>query len=332
MISSSLPSSPTPAPTHISSQSSKPQFFFDLPPSPSTSYPTPPISDPDHHESIPRASGSRLPRRPTRTLLRRSTASRYLSPVTYRQPTLSECLSRRASSPEPLTSDFDEPTSRTCTSSVADEGEEDYEGNSSIYSLCRRRLKRSRLDSQPYSDVGGPSSELSGPSSAPPSPGQLSHISDDSVLDPSHGLSKRRIADHTLDLLSPDQAFKPQSHGHTHGCLISLKTCPLNQKIRLWNEDYEQGYEFPFSLAFNHGTSLCLTRDLLVPLKLVLIRRVSSENDHPPLAAKTGKGLGRPLLAVGSAMGTISFYDPATRTPEPGKPSPQQSSSDKALT
>ncbi|EGG04076.1 uncharacterized protein MELLADRAFT_89586 [Melampsora larici-populina 98AG31] len=71
------------------------------------------------------------------------------------------------------------------------------------------------------------------------------------------------------DLLSNDDLRKP----------IKLKSFRLGflNEFMLWNEDYQAGYEFPYSLGFNH-------------------------------AAKSGERGG--LLAVGSAMGNISFYNP----------------------
>ncbi|KAG0150762.1 hypothetical protein CROQUDRAFT_87597 [Cronartium quercuum f. sp. fusiforme G11] len=247
-----FPNSPTPGP------SSRPQFFTEPDTDendPSNSYPTPPISEADPLFSVP----SYYPNRNrTRTISTRS--------ARYRQPTLSECLNRHASSP---TSDAF--SIYPVTSSVIEEDDDQDE----ISCAPSTRSKRARLSSIASSDFLRLSSD-------PP-------IDSDWIRsEPIHRTKslnrgrKSRISNPTHDLLSMDHLLCPSRIGEFR-CMKALRSCPETQTIRLWNEVYEKGYEFPFSLTFNH-------------------------------AAKTrgGRRDGQ-LLAVASAMGTISLYDPYTK-------------------
>ncbi|KAH9824839.1 WD40-repeat-containing domain protein [Melampsora americana] len=155
----------------------------------------------------------------------------------FKQITLKECFQRRTSSPD---------YSEFSCARTEDEDEDDKEnlkcedvGFKEIEGLEERGRKRKRR--------------------------RLSNFNQDEDLIQVSKLGSKK----SMDLLLNDDLRKP-----TRFTYCDFK---YHHSFMLWSEDYEKGYEFPYSLTLNY-------------------------------AAKSGGNGG--LLAVGSAMGNISFYNP----------------------
>ncbi|WAR63140.1 hypothetical protein PtB15_18B222 [Puccinia triticina] len=242
--------------------------------SPLGAYPTPPVSEQEPFV-LPRKSS-----RPRHRLRTGSNSARSF-PRTYRQATLSECLNRCASSP------LGGPSAEL-EDALDDQLEHQPNQRPRLAPLLfhsdERLAKRLKVDVKTpldqHTGVLLPAAEIYQfiPSDfgwPEPSP------SVDHLPRP----NRSRIIQPSLDLMDFELAHKrPDVDPRKMKRMESLRSDPETQTIKMWNPEYENGQEFPFSLCFNHAAK-------------------TGDSGRPPAPGE--------LMAAASALGTISLYNPS---------------------
>jgi len=232
-------------------------------------YPTPPVSE---SEPFTRPQHTSRPR----PRLRTGSSSIRSLPRTYRQATLSECLNRITSSPlgsrtpavEPF-GDLDRPE-RPILAPL-------------VFNNDSRLAKRLKYDDTPTNDN---SNQL-----LPSFEAEQHPLSDLSLPEPSSSLlhplrpNRSRITRPAYDPIDCELAYKrSDTEPRRMKRMESLRSNPETQTIRMWNSEYENGHEFPFSLCFNHAAK-------------------AGDSGRPPAPGE--------LMATASALGTISLFNPS---------------------
>ncbi|PLW43694.1 hypothetical protein PCASD_08296 [Puccinia coronata f. sp. avenae] len=231
-------------------------------------YPTPPVSE--NEPLIPRPSSSRH-----RPRLRTGSSSIRTFPRTYRQATLPECLNRCASSPlgdrnvelEPF-DDFERPILAPL-----------------LFNNDTRLSKRLKYD-DPLTDQN--SHQLLPSAQVKEHPTSELDFLDSLSSSPRHHpprSNRSRILQPACDPMHFELAHKRSDvEPRRMKRIESLRSDPETQTIKMWNPEYDNGQEFPFSLCFNHAAK-------------------AGDSGRPPA---TGE-----LMATASALGTISLYNPS---------------------
>ncbi|KAA1076606.1 hypothetical protein PGT21_013081 [Puccinia graminis f. sp. tritici] len=243
-------------------------------------YPTPPVSEQEPFV-LPRKTS-----RP-RNRLRTGSSSVRTFPRTYRQATLSECLNRCASSPLGGRSTELESFDDFNHSNDLPEHQSNQRPTLAplLFDKDRRLAKRVKVVDTSLDET--PSGLL------PPFELHQRPTSDFGYPEPSPSLdrpfrtNRSRIIQPARDLLDFELAYKRSDvEPRRMKRMESLRSDPETQTIKMWNPEYENGHEFPFSLCFNHAAK-------------------AGDSGRPPAPGE--------LMAAASALGTISLFNPSLR-------------------
>ncbi|KAI8460039.1 WD40-repeat-containing domain protein [Phakopsora pachyrhizi] len=257
------------------------------------------------HQSSGRISSYSSRRRSLSSQRRSSTAR------SYRQSTLAECLNRCASSPlqhrVTRVDDFAEASSSLLQSEITElesELEDDFsdEYDEGCNGECLK-LGMTKLLPLNYGQIRSlqHSSKRIKPSAGEGSQRLIS--SDAHRLMSSDGLEPSLNKIFNFEQRKPPRRSRfQQKHPHeiiglemTHSTrgtdprkMEILKSLWNSHVIKMWNPEYEAGFEYPFSLCFNHAAKL-------------------GESGRPPSQGE--------LMAVAGSAGTVSLYHPCVFGP-----------------
>ncbi|KAH9450201.1 hypothetical protein Pst134EA_026923 [Puccinia striiformis f. sp. tritici] len=193
----------------------------------------------------------------------RSRASR---PRTYRQATISECLNRFTTS-SPLASSSSSPSYIRPTLAPID------------FNQHTRIAKRLKFDD----DDDDKTIKLN-------TDQDFNCLSEPFLDDEHQDLPPRRnrsriIHQSTYDpIIDFESSFRKRANTLGLKRVQSLHSDPSTQTIKMWNHEYQNGHEFPFSLVFNNAAK-------------------NRAPGRPPAPEE--------MMATASALGTISLYNPS---------------------